>query len=47
MGGGYDGEVVGELDDGCDQKQKEFCVKCVLIVIAIGLPIILHTGNKK
>ncbi|MGE7947937.1 hypothetical protein [Lysinibacillus sp. NPDC093688] len=28
-------------DDGRDQKHKEFCVMCGLIIIAIGVPAII------
>lgn len=28
-------------DDDRDQKHKEFCVKCGLCMIAIGIPIII------
>ncbi|MEK3727200.1 hypothetical protein [Lysinibacillus sp. FSL W8-0953] len=28
-------------DDGRDQEHKEFCVKCGIIMVAIGVPIII------
>ncbi|MEA0552933.1 hypothetical protein U1P98_04315 [Lysinibacillus irui] len=28
-------------DDGRDQKHKEFCVICGIVMIAIGVPIII------
>jgi len=28
-------------DDGRDQNHKAFCVKCVLIIIAIGVPVVI------
>jgi len=53
---GFSGQVVVQLlkrlvnylympDDGRDQKHKEFCVICGLIIIAIGVPAIIAFGQ--